>query len=405
MASSSSSLASSSSQISTRALPSCLPSTSSSGQEMSPDLALRLFKEGASFVFLNVPVGTEIGIDLQNWNTGEKFRGIKMIPPGLHFLYFSSVSKDLQNMSPRSGFFHFFLKQEMVVRKYDPIMEVLSNDVCPENEVEALKSNMEELDRFLGAYPYDMWRKWISLTSRITPSILEKLNPPGGMILSAPELTLDADQTTSKSSKPRAKMSKLEQAEDDMPKMTETFESKIRYSWIPTENYPAGSTPAQITKCQMDTTWKLDHILEAYEKQEDLLAELQYAFVNFLVGQSYSSFEHWKRLVQLVCQSDEAIVKYPKLYTEFVSDLYFQIGEVPQDFFVDIVTCNNFLFSCLQTLIQNVKDQGNAEMKLKNKVARFASFVSSKFGWDFEELYDDAPTVVDDAEVVTIDNE
>lgn len=38
-------------------------------------------------------------------------------------------------------------------------------------------------------------------------------------------------------------------------------------------------------------------------------------------------------------------------------------------------------------------------MKLKHKVTRFSSFLSSKFGWDFEELYDDAPTIVDEAEV------
>ncbi len=130
-----------------------------------------------------------------------------------------------------------------------------------------------------------------------------------------------------------------------------------------------------------------------------MLAEIQYSFINFLVGQSYSSFEHWKILVQLICQCDDAIIKYPKLYTEFVSDLYFQICEVPEDFFVDIVTCNNFLFSCLQKLFQNIKDQDKAEMKLKHKVTRFSSFLSSKFGWDFEELYDDAPTIVDEAEV------
>lgn len=61
-------------------------------------------------------------------------------------------------------------------------------------------------------------------------------------------------------------MSRLEQAEDDMPKMTETVESKIRYSDVSIENYPSGSTPAQITKCQMDKTWKLDQILENLEK-------------------------------------------------------------------------------------------------------------------------------------------
>lgn len=138
---------------------------------------------------------------------------------------------------------------------------------------------------------------------------------------------------------------------------------------------------------------------------EDILAELQYCFVNFLVGQSYLSFEHWKTLVQLICLSDDAIVKYPKLYTEFVSDLYFQICEVPEDFFVDIVTSNNFLFNCLQKLFQHISDQDKAEMKLKNKVIRFSAFLSSKFGWDFEELYDDAPTVVDESDAQISINE
>lgn len=66
------------------------------------------------------------------------------------------------------GFFHVFEKQEMIVRKFDLRTEVLSTDVCPDEEIDSLKTNMEDLDRFLGAYPYEMWRKWISLTSRIT---------------------------------------------------------------------------------------------------------------------------------------------------------------------------------------------------------------------------------------------
>jgi len=56
--------------------------------DMPPEVSLRLFQEGATFVFLDVPPGTEIGIDMESWNTGEKFKGIKMIPPGLHFVYF-----------------------------------------------------------------------------------------------------------------------------------------------------------------------------------------------------------------------------------------------------------------------------------------------------------------------------
>lgn len=56
--------------------------------EIDQDLAKRLLVEGGTFVFLGVPVGTEFGIDLKSWTVGEKFRGVKMIPPGLHFIYF-----------------------------------------------------------------------------------------------------------------------------------------------------------------------------------------------------------------------------------------------------------------------------------------------------------------------------
>lgn len=62
--------------------------------EMDQDLAKRLLVEGATFVFLDVPIGTQFGIDMKSWSTGTKFRGVKMIPPGIHFVYFRCVSLD-----------------------------------------------------------------------------------------------------------------------------------------------------------------------------------------------------------------------------------------------------------------------------------------------------------------------
>lgn len=57
-------------------------------ESIDPSVAKRLLEEGAVFIFHDVPVKTEFGIDLYSWNTGEKFKGLKMIPPGLHFIYF-----------------------------------------------------------------------------------------------------------------------------------------------------------------------------------------------------------------------------------------------------------------------------------------------------------------------------
>jgi len=56
--------------------------------EMDQDTAQTLFNQGAVLLLLDVPPRTEIGIDMHSWIAASKFKGIKMIPPGLHFIYF-----------------------------------------------------------------------------------------------------------------------------------------------------------------------------------------------------------------------------------------------------------------------------------------------------------------------------
>lgn len=55
---------------------------------MDQDNAMHLLIQGATAFFLEVPSGMEFGIDMMSWSTGEKFKGIKMIPEGLHFIYY-----------------------------------------------------------------------------------------------------------------------------------------------------------------------------------------------------------------------------------------------------------------------------------------------------------------------------
>ena len=55
---------------------------------MEQEVARRLFQEGAALVLLDVPPKTEFGIDYNSWNVGKKFKGVKMIPPGFHFVFY-----------------------------------------------------------------------------------------------------------------------------------------------------------------------------------------------------------------------------------------------------------------------------------------------------------------------------
>ncbi len=42
----------------------------------------------ASILCLDVPEGTLFGIDVKAWTTGPKFKGVKLIPPGTHIIYY-----------------------------------------------------------------------------------------------------------------------------------------------------------------------------------------------------------------------------------------------------------------------------------------------------------------------------
>lgn len=56
---------------------------------MDQETANALFEQGACLLFLEAPPNLEFGIDYNAWTIGPLFKGVKMIPPGLHFVYFS----------------------------------------------------------------------------------------------------------------------------------------------------------------------------------------------------------------------------------------------------------------------------------------------------------------------------
>lgn len=75
----------------------------------------------------------------------------------------------------------------------------------------------------------------------------------------------------------------------------------------------------------------------------------------FLLGNVYEGFEHWKQILALLCRAEEAMKKRRELYVGLITVLYHQLGEIPPDFFVDIVSQNNFLTTTLQVLFTFIR--------------------------------------------------
>lgn len=117
--------------------------------DMPPELARRLFKEGAFLIILGIPVGTEFGIDFNAYKIGELFRGIKMIPPGPHFVYTAAENTYGEN-ALRVGFMHYFQRKELVLREWDDQNEELrpytKDDI--DAQIAKIRANLQELDKY-----------------------------------------------------------------------------------------------------------------------------------------------------------------------------------------------------------------------------------------------------------------
>jgi len=382
--------------------------------DIDPEITRRLLIEGGTLVFLNVPTGTEFGIDLNSWNVGEKFKGVKMIPPGLHYITYGAVGK-LGDTAPKTGFFHYFNRGEVVVKKWDQRMEDISDEPIPDEEVERIRSNKMDLDKNLGHYPYDSWKKWISMTSHITEPVMKRLVPLSNKICAVSELVVDppcAGEVAQTSTHDNSLVLQQEKttlsiAEQRLPKMSQKPGTEIRFTKFPEKRYPVGSTAAQISHHHIDMSYTLEQMVTLLDNQEQLLGELQMAFVCFLVGQVYDAWEQWKQLVHLFCSCRDVILARQSLYAAFISTLYFQLGEIPSDFFVDIVTRNNFLTSTLQTFFSTLEDlEDQISPQVLERGRKFKAHLTKKFKWDFDVEPDDcAPVVVEGVDLGTMETE
>ncbi|KAK5604901.1 hypothetical protein CRENBAI_007378 [Crenichthys baileyi] len=384
----------------------------SSGVDMDPDVALRLFEEGATLVLLGVPRGTELGIDLKSWQVGPRFRGVKMIPPGLHFLHFCSANSPScgGEIGPKSGLFLTLKPREILLAHWDPKEEDLDFSASKnDEEVNRIRGTLRELDSYLGPYPFEVMRKWVSLTDQISQELAVNLQPLSGRVCAFSDIIPEVQfrHTKDRAEQPRndTACQSMREGLDRLPKMKQREGTELRFSVIPKKTYPPGASPAEITRCSMDLSYSLETVLEQnYPEQPlNLLGELQFAFVCFLVGNVYEGFEHWKCLLAVLCRSEEAMRRRKELYLGLITVLYHQLGEVPPDFFVDIVSQNNFLTSTLQDFFQFATGTG-VDSTLRKKAEKFKVHLTKKFRWDFDaDLEDCAPVVVELPEGVTVD--
>ncbi|KAH8556016.1 A1 cistron-splicing factor [Umbelopsis sp. PMI_123] len=344
---------------------------------MDQETANVLFDKGAILLFLDAPENLEFGIDYNAWSTGPLFKGVKLIPPGLHFVFYSSTSKEgIPGM--RTGFFKFFEAGEIVVRKWSNHTEdLLDESEMDTEQVERYKQDIKSFDRNLGPYPLappTNWQRWLNLTNHITKSLLHRIFPNNGIISHLP--------SKSNNSLPNL----LEEMDRRMGRQVVEKEEGVEFTTFdPRQSFPPGASGSEITKWSLDKTWLTKELLKEVFNSDYhyMLGELQLAFVATLLGQNFTSFNQWKKLIQLLCSCQELVKESPQLFRDFLDVLKKQMNECPQDFFYDILSENDFLSKQFKTFSRNIP---SSNKELQQQLMALNQTLKEKFNWEIPGL-------------------
>ncbi|XP_069961720.1 protein AAR2 homolog [Bactrocera oleae] len=360
-----------------------------SAMEMDPEMAKKLFASGAVLVITGAPVGTEFGIDLCNYTIGEKFRGVKMIPPGPHYIWCASCGP-YGDVAPRVGFVHYFKSEEVVVREWSQRDEEMQESQADDKELEKkrIRDNLKEFDSFLAPYDYRFYNKWKLLTDKVTESTVERCRPTLGPIRTNVEL-----QSCSDEDRPRGTLhtNNLQQQStktivnesDLLPNLKPVEGTAPRFTELPTR-VPQNASPAEVSRHSIDCVCAIETLVGKFHSSEALIEEEQLAFVFYLVGCSVESLSYWRNILHLLGHSEQAVQNFKILYMKYAEALMQQLPHLPEELMEPGEY--NSVYKDVRSLLVNLNmgGLGVSADKLSRKLQKTLQ-------WHFEGLLDEDP--------------
>lgn len=367
---------------------------------MDSETALELVKHGATIVLLDVPLYTMIGIDTQAYSSGPNFMGIKMIPPGVHFVYYSCSNREGSEFSPVFGSFIIAQPSQVIIYKWEKQEEHLAK-LSEDEEVAYMEAvKRMEFDRQLGPYDLHQYGDWKRLSNYITKDSIERIEPIGGVI----SVTFEADISGNlpRTAMERALDKQLESSKFSHP--TRKFERKgCFYTTIPRVVKQQGFSGQDLTRLNLDKTHLLETILaREYGGVEDLLlAELQFSFIAFLMGQSLEAFLQWKQLTSLLFGCSEAPLRTrSQLYIKLVRVLHYQLtygfqrdqiengiaGRWTEALMDESwLSADSFLYHLCKDFFALVLEAPGVNGDLLSSVRKLKELLENSLGWKFQQ--------------------
>lgn len=267
------------------------------------------------------------GINLLSFTTTPKFKGIKNLPPGLHFVFCSTTS----DLSVRHGAWFEVPsgtqegRQPLFVKKWNSATEQL-DEVTDTASILRWRANLGSIWKE-GLSPYrqsaapdgeakEESDDWPSLTDHITPRLLSKLvghTPNHWSLTSASSAKQDLE------------------AIPGLAASSHVFQEEKELNLLPIDlkrPWREGATGRERTEAALDHSYYLQEMIDTHCLNKDakhILGEMQFCFLMVLTLNNYSCLEQWKRILTLVLTSHSIIASLPDLYTNFLALLTLQL--------------------------------------------------------------------------------
>ncbi|KAF2226249.1 A1 cistron-splicing factor [Elsinoe ampelina] len=304
-----------------------------------------------ALLLIDLPSKALCGIDLLSFTTTPSFRGIKSLPPGLHFLFTAPHS----TLAVRHGSW-FSIPNDasssppaLVLKQWDTATESLR----PVTDPAAILSRRANLGSIwkTGMAPYRQRagdhtgpvsssdpNSFPGLTSSITADYLSH-------VFASPEEHWHLTSYTDTFS--------LNSALQSVPS-TQTYEPEPPLHLLPIDlrrTWPSTATGRERTEAARDRSWYLLDICSQrplstapstpyppFSSQSPvstdlapILAELQFTFLTSLTLNNFATLEQWRRLLRLVLTCRSAIPSHPTFFTSFLSTLQAQMQRAGDD--------------------------------------------------------------------------
>jgi A1 cistron-splicing factor AAR2 len=331
------------------------------------------------------------GIDLLSFTTTPKFKGIKNLPHGLHFVFCSTTS----DLSVRHGAWFEIPpgtqegRQPLFVKKWNPATEQL-DQVIDTAEILRWRANLGSIWKE-GLSPYRQSASsgeeakeesddWSSLTDHITSQLLSKLvgyTPNHWSLTSASSAKQDLE------------------AIPGLAASSHVFQEEKELNLIPIDlkrPWREGATGRERTEAALDHSYYLQEMIDKCCLDRDakhILGEMQFCFLMVLTLNNYSCLEQWKRILTLVLTSHSIISELADFYVGFLALLRLQLKScaLAEGGLFDLADeSGSLLKSLLHKFRLGLKDLPGSTSKsdVMDELDELEDYLRGEHGWELD---------------------